>query len=353
LADRVGAHEDETPPLADQFRELFGHREHLYGVLLGQLAEDLEQGGPTAGICRDHLQARRGDAVPLRLLAALFRIVLRGGAPALEQFYPSLGGTADPEEAWPLVRPVLEQHSDELRTALEHPPQTNEVGRSVCLAVGLFHAVRRQGLARVRLLEPGSSAGLNLLVDRYRFTGPGWATGPVDSPLVIGTGTAGIRPAQVEVVDRRGCDLAPVDASTPDGARWLTSFVWPFDLDRHQRLAAALDVVRRHPVTVDSAPASQWVAERLAEEPSPGVLTVVWQSITQQYWPAEESAAVAAAIAAARDRMPVAHISLEGVPPRHMPGGWSVAEHGPELRVDGELIARSHYHGPPLVMMGR
>jgi hypothetical protein len=62
--------------LADIFRAHFGHREHLYGVLLDELADDLEAGGLTAQICRDHLDAPRDEAIQLRLLAAIFRIVL-------------------------------------------------------------------------------------------------------------------------------------------------------------------------------------------------------------------------------------------------------------------------------------
>ncbi len=50
----------------------------------------------------------------LRLLAGIFRIVLRGDAPQLEQFYPNLGGTANPQDAWPLLQPVLESHVGEL-----------------------------------------------------------------------------------------------------------------------------------------------------------------------------------------------------------------------------------------------
>lgn len=336
--------------LAEQLRDHFGHRQHLYGVLLAEMADDLDADGPVAEIGRDHLTPVRGQAMSLRLLAGLFRIVLRGDAPQLERFYACLGGTAAAEEAWPLVRPVLAAHVEELHDALDSPPQTNEVGRSACLAIGLFHAVRRHGLHRVRLLEPGASAGLNLNVDRYRTTGPGWAWGP-PSPLTLDTGASGVTPEPVEVVERRGCDLAPVDASTPEGARWLTSFVWPFDLDRHRRLAGALDVVRRHPVVVDRASAADWVEEQLATAPGDGVLTVVWQSITQQYWPEEESAAVAAAIEEARSRMPVAHVSMEGVPPPQGAGGYTVAEHGPDLRVDGELVARSHHHGPPVIML--
>jgi hypothetical protein len=143
--------------LADQFRHHFGHRDHLYGVLLDELADDLEAGGPTAAICAEHLDAPRGDAIQLRLLAGIFRLVLRGEARELERFYPALGGLDDPEDAWAVVRPVLAAHVAELRSALDQAPQTNEVGRSACLAIGLFEAVHRSGLHRIRLLEPGAS----------------------------------------------------------------------------------------------------------------------------------------------------------------------------------------------------
>ncbi len=337
--------------LPTQFRQHFGHRDHLYGELLHRLADDLEAGGPTAQICRDQLTAVRADAVPLRLLAGIFDLVLAGRAPELVRFYPCLGGEADPVDAWPHVRGVLARHTEQLREALSVPPQTNEVGRSAVLAIGLIAAVRRSGLSRVRLYEVGAAAGLNLNVDRYRIRGPGWVWGPEDAPLQLDTGleAAQLGPVpEVSIIERRGCDLAPIDPTTEQGARCLTSFVWPFDVLRHQRLAAALRAAAAHPVRVDRAPASSWLGERLDQPAAAGVLTVVWQSITEQYWGATESAAVAEVVEDARDRMLLAHLSMEGVPPVQGTDGYRIAEHGPQLRLDGQLIARSHHHGPPI-----
>lgn len=341
---------DDGASLSAQFRDHFGHRNHLYGVLLDELAKDLDAGGPTAEICADHMGARRGDAIQLRLLAGIFRIVLRGEAPELAPFYASLGGTAEPDDAWPVLRPILAGHVAELRRALDLAPQTNEVGRSACLAVGLFEAVRRHGLRRVRLLEPGASAGLNLNVDRYRVIGPGWSWGPAHSPLILDTEAQGAQPETVSVVERRGCDLSPVDVSTQDGASYLASFVWPFNLERHDRLAAAIDVARRRRVTVDRAPASTWISEQLARPVADDVLTIVWQSITAQYWPASEREAVTAAVAEGRTRMALAHVTMEGVPPPQASDGYAIDQHGPATRVGDTLIARSHHHGLPLVL---
>jgi hypothetical protein len=345
--------DSQAGALAEIFRAHFGHRRHLYGVLLDALADDLATGGPTMQICGDHLDATRGEAIQLRLLAGIFRIVLRGDAPELAGFYPCLGGTASAEAAWPVLRPLLVTHADELSAALDKAPQTNEVGRSACLAIGLFEAVRRHGVHRVRLLEPGASAGLNLNVGHYRITGPGWSWGEQDQPVVVDTQAAGVRPEVVRVVERRGCDLDPVDATQPEGARYLTSFVWPFDLDRHERLAAALATARAHPVAVDRAPASVWVREQLALPVPDDVLTVVWTSITQQYWPAAESAAVEDAVSDAQPRARLVRITMEGLPPAQATAGYDIAEQGPELRVDGELVARSHHHGPPVVLVHR
>lgn len=341
--------------LADQFRSHFGHREHLCGVLLELLADDLDADGPTAEICAHRMDAARGDAIQLRLLAGLFRVVLRGEAPGLARYYPAVGGSADPADLadhaalWRALTPVLTGHIAELRTALDLAPQTNEVGRSACLAVGLFAALRQHGLRRIRLLEPGASAGLNLNLDRYRLVGAGWSWGPVDSPLTLtGIATSG-PPEEFTVVEGRGCDLSPVDLRTAEGATHLRSFVWPFDLTRHERLTAAIEIARRHPVAVDAAPASRWIVEQLADPPAADdVLTVVWQSITQQYWPAAETAAVIEAVAEARTRMPLAHIVMEGLPPMQGTDGYAIGTHGPTTTVDGAVVARSHHHGPPV-----
>jgi len=86
-----------------------------------------------------------------------------------------------------------------------------------------------------------------------------------------------------------------VDADTAEGQLLLTSFVWPFDLDRHARLAAALTVTATDRVDVDQASASEWLPTVLPVA-DPDILPVVWHSITQMYWPAEELSAVEAVL---------------------------------------------------------
>ena len=281
---------DTGRTLADRFRTHAGTSTHLYGYAMRGMADDWESGGPVRRVCAGYEQAPTGSALQLRLLAGVFRLVLTGRAPQLARFYPCLGGDEPADQAWPHLREVIGDHVEELRRALEVAPQTNEVGRCAALLAGLFDVVRAADVERIVLLEVGASAGLNLLVDRYGISGEGWRWGSHASPVQLDAAIIGaVRPVPISIAERRGCDLNPVDATTEAGRLLLTSFVWPFDLHRHHRLAAALELAQTEPPRVDRASASDWLAARLTgERSSAGVLPVVWQSITRLYWPADE-----------------------------------------------------------------
>jgi hypothetical protein len=292
LRSARGAHWDVGETLADRFRAHAGNSEHLYGYAMRGLAEDWEAGGPTRIACQGYESAPRGAMIQLRLLAGVFRLVLTGKAPELIRFYPCLGGTERASRAWPVMREVIAAHVEEIHAALAVTPQTNEVGRSAALLAGLFDLVATSGVRSIRLLELGASAGLNLQLDHYAFRGDSWGFGPRDSKVQLTNAIVGpVHAEPFEIVSRAGCDLNPVDATTADGRLLLTSFVWPFDMDRHSRLSAAFAIAASHPVRVDQASASEWLPHALMVA-EPQTLTVVWHSITQMYWPADELAAV-------------------------------------------------------------
>ncbi|CAN5569757.1 DUF2332 domain-containing protein [soil metagenome] len=347
--------------LGDRFRAHARATEGMYSVLLRAMAADWESGGPVRDICRGWEDAPRGALVQLRLLAGVHRLVLSGRAPALVRYFPNLGGTADPRGAWPTMRRELSGHLDELRQALTIAPQTNEPGRAAALLVGLQFAVRHTGLNQIRLYEPGASGGLNLLVDRFRIEGhtPGqWWSGPTDSPLRMPDAISAdesVRwpgPLDFEIVERGGCDLAPVDVTTEAGRIRLASFVWPDQLERHRQLAAAIEVARSSDspaVAVQLAPASRWLAAQLRSAPSAGVLTVVWQSVTRLYWPAAEVARVAGLITAAGARMPLAHLALEYPNPESdQPAQLGVSIYLPGRPTHHAVLATVSSHGGPV-----
>ena len=336
--------------LADQFRAQASWTQGLYQVLLTKLADDWDAGGVVRLICRDWADAPASAVVQLRLLAGVHRLVLSGQTPELAPFYPNLGGAADPSDAWPVFQRVLSEHAEQLAQDLAIAPQTNEPGRSAPLLAGIFDAVRRSGLDRVRLLEPGASAGLNLLVDRFRIGGEQWWSGPVGSPVQLAGAVLGAtRPVGYTIVARRGCDLAPIDPGAEDGRLRLASFVWPHHVERFQRLQAALRIAAEHPVQVDQAGAAGWLTERLAEPVADGVLTVVWHSVTRQYWPRAEVQATSQVLDAARDRMPIAHVAMEF--PFEADGSVGDGEYRPaELTV--QLSAPGGLADPAPVLLG-
>ncbi|HOF37619.1 MAG TPA: DUF2332 domain-containing protein [Dermatophilaceae bacterium] len=331
---------DAGETLAERFRSHMGHSSSLYGYAMRGMADDWEAGGPTREACRGWEDSPNGTMVQLRFLAGVFRLVLAGAAPELVPYYPCLGGTLPPDGVWPVMREVVGRHTEQVHEALAIVPQTNEPGRSTALLVGLFDAVEAWGLDRIRLIEVGASGGLNLHVDRFRYDGPGWSWGPPDSPLVLHTQAPGVTPRAFEIVERLGCDVAPVDAASHEGALHLRSFVWPWQLERHERLTGALAVAAAYPVVVERAGAGEFLQRVLADPPADGVLTVVWQSITRMYWPATESARVAALIEGARSRMPLAHVSMEHA---DAPDAADA-----ELAVDGRVLGVVHPHGIPL-----
>src|SRR5688572_6279451 len=79
----------------------------LYAGLLAHAARDVEGGGPVLRVLTPHVAPGRGNALALRFLAAVHRMVLTGQAEALARHYPSAGGTADVEAAWSALRALL------------------------------------------------------------------------------------------------------------------------------------------------------------------------------------------------------------------------------------------------------
>lgn len=320
----------------------------LSAFLLTRAATDVLEGGPCADLLLRDVRPGRGDAAALRFLAALHRLVLDRRAPSLAVHYPSVGGTPDLRTVGDALIDTVAAHLADLPELLDQPCQTNEVGRAAGLVVGLLDVAARTALP-LSLREVGASAGLNLRLDHFAYEVPDGRDGsrrlgPADAELVFTDryrgplpGPGGTLAELPQVVDRRGCDLHPIDPTTPEGRARVSSSVWCDQVDRFARLGAALRTAARVPATVDRASAAAWVRDQLARR-TPGAATVVMHSVVQEYLPADERAALFAAVEeAGRDatiEAPVAHVRLEPVS-RLRQHGISVRlwPQGPEERV--------------------
>lgn len=257
----------------------------LYAGLLTNAAADCEAGGPTWQILSSEIAPGRAGALALRFMAAVHRLVLSHRAPELAVFYPSAGGTAPADHAWGAFRRTLQTSTAEIAQLIGAPCQTNEVGRSAGLAVGFLHVMSFTRLP-LRLREVGASAGLNLRCDHFLIGGGGASIGDSDSPVDLSSHWRRPPPlggvTRIDVADRRGCDLHPLDPATSEGRLTLMASVWADQGARLERLRGALAIARDVPAAVDQMPLDQWTALQVQDLPT-GQATVVYHSVVSEY----------------------------------------------------------------------
>ena len=128
---------------------------------------------------------------------------------------------------------------------------------SLCAIAGRYDSG-----AALSLLDVGTSAGLNLHFDRYGYryrqadgvTGSGTDLHAGALQATVQLGCAARNPLDTlpplafpPIAGRRGLDLKPVDARSPDEAQWLLACLWPDALPRFTRLKAAIAIWRSAP----------------------------------------------------------------------------------------------------------
>lgn len=283
------------------------------------------------------------DALPLRATAGLHALHLAGREPSLTPLYR--GEEADDRA---LIGSAIARHQSELVPWLDGPPQTNEAGRSSNFIAGMLW-LAGQGLPpRFQCLEIGSSAGINLMLDRYRYDLGGVAVGPLPGVMEFTPEWRGLPPPAegIEIVSTRGCDVAPVDLRDPAQALRLKAYVWPEHQVRFERMEAAIAAAHEQAPDLVAMNAADFVEAELAKPQEAGTTRVLMHSIVWQYVPLEQRERVrrameAAGAAATADRA-LAWIAVEAnrnnfaheVMGRYWPGGGGQVQ-----------LGLSHAHG--------
>src|SRR5690349_15899290 len=134
---------------------------------------------------------------------------------------PVMAVPREPEGGPAAFVDLVEDEPDDVREWLDRAPQTNEVGRATALYGGLLQL---PGGLPVRLAEIGSSGGLNLRADRFAYLDDaGRRFGDPAAHVVLDAAWRGrsLTDVPVEVVERLGSDLHPVDPSTT-GDAWCS-----------------------------------------------------------------------------------------------------------------------------------
>ncbi len=314
--------------------------------LLDTLAMDFAKQGPVYRLAKDWDERAVQDAMALRVLGGLHRLVLDGAAPELAKHYPSVGGAPTAMLAMEVIQTVAAFESA-LRSAVQQQVQTNEVGRSSAL-LGGFLAIAQETKLPLCLLEIGSSAGLNLFWDQFAYDNEAFEWNTKQKDVVLKTEWSGPAPACLSTVpviaERAGCDVAPVDIHDDNACRTLESFVWPDQPERLHRLRGAIAVARCRPYRLEQADAGEWLKKELADMKD-GTCTVIFHSIMWTYMPVVTQEYIKVQIRRAgelaTDAAPVAWLRLELDRPSVFPQMTLTLWPSGEERV----LGTAHFHG--------
>jgi hypothetical protein len=256
----------------------------LYQSMFRSASQDYREGGPLRRIFDEHAWLARASTPGLRIMGAVHYDALTGAAIEVAAHFPSCGGDGDAAAAWRSARDWIEAHAEPIALRAKAAPQTNEVARSMPLLGGAL-ALAAHTAMPLRLLEAGSSAGLNARFDRYRYAGDGWAWGDPNSPLELRNHVAGGRPrhldATLKIQARAACDLHPLDIARDADRATLRSYVWPDQLARFDRLNRAIEAAASVPLVVEQADMFDWIPRNAA--PSAGVATVLMHSVMLEH----------------------------------------------------------------------
>ncbi|MCF6303673.1 MAG: DUF2332 family protein [Devosiaceae bacterium] len=258
-----------------------------------------------------------GDAVALRFAGALHGLVRAGRLRDLAMHYPP-----HPQPTAQNLRKVLAEtitHADEEICAwLDFTPQTNEVARATLLFAGMQTIAAETGLP-LSIFELGSSAGLNLMMDRFSYRIAGKEFGTRNAGVCLSPQWSGQAPPDtaLHIIERKGCDLNPLNVEDPDDRARLLAYIWPDQLGRLERTEAAIEIARKCPPQIDRADAAAWVEGVITPDGSKGITRVLFHSITYQYFPKKAKQRIVAKMtiagAQATPDTPLAWLAFEQV----------------------------------------
>lgn len=258
--------------------------------------------------------AREGQLPPNLLFAAVHYLLLGDPAHELAAWYPSLGGTADGDPGPAFTAFCLARREEIVALLRRRLVQTNVVRRSTALRAGLAAVAALTG-EPVTLVEVGSSAGVHLRFDEYRYDFGGRTWGEESSPVLVrtewrGGGTPPPLDPIPAIADRVGVDLHPIDATDPEERRWLRALIWPENTAQAELQDAALRVVAKNPPRTFTGDVVDVLPEVVAAVPR-GTPVVVFHAATRLHVAADRRPAFDAAIASVAHDHTLFHLSFE------------------------------------------
>ena len=327
----------------------------LYADLAAGIAEDPE----LAGLL---LAAPPSQRLPVLLFASVHWLLLAEPMAPLARFYPNLPvpdtSAGRKLGAIDAFRQFCEERSGALAELLAtRRTQTNEIGRSALFVPSLAELAEQCG--PLVHLDVGASAGLNLLIPHYAFVYEPGGMVAQESTVTITCSTRGEVPvpaAHPPIAAAIGLDTDPIDVNDPLQARWLEACVWPDQVERFERLRAAIEIANRVGVDVRRGDAVDVVGDLVGEAAASGhpVVTTSW---VLNYFAAEARRQFVGALERAARSVDLSWLFAESPPLCPELPGMPPARRGPKQptavvvvrwrggRRDARHVGDAHPHG--------
>ena len=233
---------------------------------------------------------RQGQPVPNLFFGAVHYLLLKGKNHELRKYYGSIvNSPREAVTAFPYFKDFCLKYQHEIIRIIENKlVQTNEVRRCSYLYPA-FCYIYEKTKRPLALIEIGTSAGLQLLWDKYcySYNSDEEVYGEPLSDLKIGSemhgaGAPFILKQSPPVSTRIGIDLHINDLNNPDDYLWLKSLIWPEHAERNANFERASQCFRKQSLELIEGDGVKLLTEIVLKVPQDSVICVFHTYVANQ-----------------------------------------------------------------------
>ncbi len=237
-------------------------------------------------------KARTRQPIPNLFFGAVHFLLLSEPTLALAQYYPSITKGLSSRIPIAAFLDFCKSKEAELIELLQtRIVQTNALNRTAYLMP--IASSRFRDSEGVNLVDIGSSSGLTMNFDQYRYN--------YNDKIEIGEGRVQIKSSilagklptfekVVKIKRKIGIDQNPLDLKVPDNAIWLQALIWPDLLERFARMEAAIEEARAANISVLAGSQLEDFRALINSVPKEESLLVYHTHVLYQFSPAERLA---------------------------------------------------------------
>lgn len=230
-----------------------------------------------------------GQPVPNLLFASVHYLLLSGTQHELKSFYPSVTDNPRPFEGafFPFKDFCLRYREEIINLLQTRLVQTNEIRRCTYLYPSFCYIYNKVNKP-LSLVEIGTSAGLQLLWDRYSYSYDtenvyGDPNSSVHLTAELRKGTAHVlSQTSLPIASKIGIDLHVIDLSNEDDYLWLKSLIWSEHKERLELFEQAAQLFNANPVHLIEGDGVSLLPEVVEQVPKDSTLCIFHTHVANQ-----------------------------------------------------------------------